>query len=109
MIIKKASEVSFCIYIAGDFNRAVHLCESFCLQGFCVTVDKTTFVYKYGVERGVKVGIINYARFPLDAETLLSHAKDLGNHLMLGLNQGSFSIVGNDQSWFCSRRDGDSE
>lgn len=108
-MLKVTPQVEYTIYIAGDLRRAISLCEEFCLGGFCVTCDPTTYIYKHGVEQGVKVGLINYARFPLVKEELEKKAHELGHKLLLGLNQGSFSVVGGGTSSFYSRRDSDHE
>lgn len=95
------------IYIAGPYERALEICAAYCEIGFCVSVLKTCFVYRHGREDGVRVTLINYARFPLLDDDLKRHAYDLGCKLMDGLFQGSFSIIGGGQSIFYSRRSQD--
>ncbi|KZX78269.1 hypothetical protein A3715_10400 [Oleiphilus sp. HI0009] len=65
------------------------------------------YIYKFGQEDGVRVGIINYARFPKTQEELERLVFQLADKLMLGLNQGSYSVVGNGKTTFVSRREND--
>ena len=47
----------------------------------CVSFTKTKYIYENGEENGVIIGIINYPRFPLDADDIRSNALFLANHL----------------------------
>lgn len=38
------------IYIAGNYDDARRVCQEYCSGGFCVTVSKTKYVYKGGIE-----------------------------------------------------------
>ena len=51
------------IYIAGCATIARHYCMEFCLEGLCVNIQNCDFSYTGGYETGIKVGLINYARF----------------------------------------------
>ena len=104
MIEKRAETATFDLLIAGDYGRALEICERFCLDGFCVSVFRADYVYTMGREEGVCVRIINYPRFPSSEMELEGKAKSLGLLLMEGLNQGSFSIVGPRETVFVSRR-----
>lgn len=97
-------QVEFTIFIAGDYARAMQICEEYCMTGFCVTCEPTTYIYKMGREEGVKVGVINYARFPQEPEALEAQAMELAGLLLEGLNQGSFTVSGNGKSVFVSRK-----
>lgn len=108
MIEKTASNRRADIYIAGDYARAVEICERFCTDnGYCVTVDPTTFVYKFGKEQGVRVGLIDYPRFPQSQGDMEWRARQIADLLLTGLNQGSYTIVGPMKSIFVSRREQD--
>lgn len=100
-------QIEFTISIAGDHDRAVQICEEFCLRGFCVTCEPTKYIYTMGREDGVRIGIINYARFPKTPEELESSAFELADSLLTGLNQGSYTVSGNGKSTFVSRRNED--
>ena len=103
----ECEQLEYVIFIAGDYARAVQLCEEFCLRGFCVTCDPTKYIYTMGQEDGVRIGIINYARFPRSADELEACAFDLADNLLIGLNQGSYTVMGGGKSTFVSRRDED--
>ena len=93
------------IFIGGDYQTAVNLCQEYCAVGLCVTITPTVFAYTFGQEQGVRIGLVNYPRFPSSAERLESRAKDLGLFLLDGLAQGSFLIVGPNETTWYSRRD----
>lgn len=100
-----APTLNFAIFIAGDVDQAKQVCREFCLaRGFCVTVEPVTYIYTGGEEAGVRVGIINYPRFPLEKAELAARTKALANSLMERLCQHSYSIVGPDETEWFSRR-----
>lgn len=89
------------IYIAGDLHDAKSCIRRFCMDGLCVTVTPTTFIYTAGAEEGVAVGLINYPRFPKSDEEIWETAISLGSVLMDALCQRSFSVVAPDNThWF---------
>jgi hypothetical protein len=93
------------IFIAGDIDQAKYVCREWCMEvGACVTVEAVDYIYTGGEERGVRVGFINYPRFPSDAETLFNRAGDLAEKLMHRLCQNSYSIVGPENTVWVSRR-----
>lgn len=104
-MIKSAPSIQVQIFIAGDLQMAKQICREWCFDvGACVTVEPVDYVYAGGEEAGVRVGFINYPRFPTDAETILSRARDLSDRLMIALCQHSYSIVGPDETTWVSRR-----
>ena len=92
------------IYIAGDYNKAKEVCGEYCLEGFCVNMQKVDYIYTFGQESGIRIGLINYPRFPSRPSAILSKAKQLARKLMKELNQGSFSIVTPSKTYYYSRR-----
>lgn len=95
----------FDIFIAGDLAEAKRICARYCFeQGLCVTVEPTTYVYTGGREEGVRVGLINYPRFPATENELGETARRLADKLLEGLDQHSFTIVGPKETIWCSRR-----
>jgi len=93
------------IYIAGDLDQARNICKEWCMEvGACVTVDPTEYIYTGGAETGVRIGLINYPRFPTTYEELLSKAEQLSDRLMRGLFQHSYSIVTPSETIWFSRR-----
>lgn len=95
----------FDIYIAGDIEQARQVCRQYCFEiGLCVTVEPVSYIYTGGEEAGVRVGLINYPRFPTNLDALREQSVSLGMELMHKLCQHSFSIVGPDEtSWFSRR------
>jgi hypothetical protein len=93
------------IFLAGDLEQAKQICRSHCYTaGLCVTVEPVTYVYTGGQEEGVRVGLINYPRFPTTPEQLLTTAKDLAWRLREELCQHSFTIMTPTETIFDSRR-----
>jgi len=82
------------IYVAGDINQAKQICRKYCMDvGLCVTVEPVDYIYTGGAEAGVRVGLINYPRFPAEPCDIRARAIDLARTLRVGLSQHSFSIV----------------
>jgi len=97
------------IFIAGDHAKALRACQSHCDEvGLCVTVEPTTYVYTGGAEVGVRVGLINYPRFPSTPREIFQRAKVLAMLLLDALDQQSVSIVATDGTTWFSRRPADS-
>lgn len=97
--------IRFDIFIAGDLAQAKQLCREFAFAvGLCVTVEPVSFIYTGGEETGVRVGLINYPRFPSTTEALGATARTLADKLMVGLCQHSYSIVGPNETEWISRR-----
>ena len=92
------------IFIAGDYVTAKQVCRNYCAVGLCVTLEPTEYIYTGGSEAGVRVGLINYARFPADAAQIFDHALTLARMLREALCQHSFSIVATDKTVFETTR-----
>jgi len=104
-ITKSAPSRTYRIWIAGDFDTARKIAREYCLTGFCVSLQRTEYIYTFGEETGICVTILNYPRFPLPQTELQAHAIELGYQLADGLCQGSFSVEGPEETIFVSRRD----
>lgn len=102
-----ANTIEYTIFIAGEYNKAEQVARAYCdREGFCVTVSKTKYVYSFGEEEGIIVGLINYPRFPKTQDELHNHAITLANLLKDALNQKSFSIQGPKKTeWFSWREE----
>ena len=101
MTEKTVPTYSVDIFIAGDAAEARRICRQFCLaRGFCVTITETEFVYTGGAESGVRVGCINYPRFPSEPEAIWLKAYDLAKMLRDGLCQHSFCMVAPDKTYW---------
>lgn len=93
------------IFIAGDLQQAKQVCREFCMtEGACVTVEPVDYIYTGGEEAGVRVGFINYPRFPTTVGDLLGKADRLAAILMERLCQHSYSIVAPGTTFWHSRR-----
>lgn len=93
------------IYLGGDYAEAQRLCRRACEIGLCVTVEPIEFIYTRGQEAGVRVGLINYPRFPAEPAEIFAKAEALANELIEGLCQSSASIVATDRTVWLSRRE----
>lgn len=95
------------IFIAGNYEEALRLAQEYCDDvGLCVTVTPTRYVYTGGMESGVIVGLINYARFPKYTHQILEQAINLGEKLRIGLHQQSFTVQdGIHSRWYNYRDD----
>lgn len=104
-VVKTDPSISYTIFIAGDYDKAVMVSQQYCDQeGFCVTVTPTKYVYSFGQESGVIIGIINYPRFPKTICQLRKHAIELAKLLRTELKQESFTIYGPKKTeWFSYR------
>jgi hypothetical protein len=104
--MRSASEtIRFDIFIAGDLAVARQVCRSYCQIGLCITIEPVDFVYTGGMESGVRVGLINYPRFPTSKDDLRSRAIALAERLRDMLYQHSYSIVGPDETIWDTRRE----
>jgi len=103
--VAAADTYRFDIFIAGDVETAKAICRKHCfVVGLCVTVEPVSFIYTGGEETGVRIGLINYPRFPKTKDEIRDQAHALGLELMEGLFQLSFSVVGPDRTEWVSRR-----
>jgi hypothetical protein len=81
------------------------ICRDYCdYEGLCVTVDPTHFYYTNGNEPGVKVGLINYPRFPSTFEEVENKALEIALLLKRALNQNRVSIVMTDKTIMLEER-----
>lgn len=93
------------IYLAGDLHTVLTVCRKYCaMVGACVTIESVNYIYTGGAEKGVRVGFINYARFPKEGVEILDRAKALGYLLAEECYQSSFTILTPQTSIFISRR-----
>lgn len=97
----------FDIYVSGDYGQILHVCQDYCLTGFCVSVSKVDYVYTMGRESGAKITLINYPRFPLCFDDLYSKAKSLAELITVTCGQGSYTVVSDKDTYFWSRRKND--
>lgn len=95
MIVRKLNSVTYWarIYIAGSKQTAEEICREFCYDiGLCVNVVETNYIYTAGEQKGVIVELINYPKFPSRDIDIKIKAKALGNKLVNGMKQKSYTI-----------------
>jgi hypothetical protein len=91
------------IFISGDYAKAKAVCQHYCLElcsGLCVTVEPIEYVYTGGCEAGVRVGLINYPRFPAEPSDIFARALNLARVLRVELSQWSFTVQATDKTVF---------
>jgi hypothetical protein len=92
------------IYVAGDIKSIEESCRRFCMDGLCVTVTPTKFIYTGGQEDGAEVGLVNYPRFPSTPEGINIRAEVLAEQLMKDCCQLSVLVVTPGKTTWFSRR-----
>ena len=71
--------------------------QDFCDDvGFAVTIEKLDFIYTDGSEKGYRIGLINYPRFPSKPEEIKENAIHITKELMKLTGQERASIVCSD-------------
>ena len=93
------------IYIAGDYDVAKQLCREYVMKGLCINISKVDYIYTMGEEIGICVELIQYPRFKKSKGEILVDAIDLGGHLLLGLHQGTFTIMTPNHTFYYTRKD----
>ena len=90
---KKTNAFSTSIYICGDIETIKNVCRKYCLRiGLCVNTIQADYIYSGGMETGVKIGLINYARFPDKKINTTRKAIELAKKISVECCQFSFSI-----------------
>lgn len=75
------------------------ICQKYCnIVGWAVTVTKTRFIYKWGTEPGVIIGIIQYPRFPSKKKALKVRTMTLAQLLLSELKQERLTVVFPDET-----------
>ena len=81
-------------------QMADKICQDYCDSiGFAVTVEETHFIYKDGSEPGIKVGLINYPRYPSTKEDIVRHALTIAERLKNEFEQIRVSVVTSDLTY----------
>lgn len=105
MIEHRLSTFTATIFIAGDLTSARECCRRFCMEGLCVTVEPIDFVYTGGAEAGVRIGLVNYPRFPSEPAKIVETTIRLANALRDDLCQHSWLIVTSTETVWNSNRE----
>ena len=77
--------------------------------GLGLTCTPTLFTYTSGGELGCLIGLINYPRFPSDAQTIKRHAFEITKRLMRAFKQERMSIVFTDETVMLEKEDLEAE
>lgn len=102
----KAKPYQVTVFIGGDLKLAKAACQKFCDEkGECVTVEPTDYVYTGSSTEGVRVGFINYGRFPRSRTVIFNQAMDLARWLLIALNQESCTVIAPDRNRWLTTRD----
>ena len=76
------------------YEMIKQVCQKFCDSvGLCVHIQKVDYVYTKGTESGIKVGLINYPRFPKSSKAIDRLARDLGDELLIHSRQKRITII----------------
>jgi hypothetical protein len=93
MAVEKIGTTSWAkIFIAGPIDVIEQTCREFCMEGLCVTVTPTKYIYTLGEETGAEIGLINYPRFEAIPDVIFEKACRLAHELMLATHQGSYTV-----------------
>lgn len=107
-LVKVEKSFPITIHIAGKYSTAEKILKKYCDEvGFCVTLQTVEYIYKNGTEHGLRVGLINYPRFPSDPATLTAKAIEIAELLREGLKQESYSVETPVETIWYSYRKGD--
>jgi|10_taG_2_1085330.scaffolds.fasta_scaffold01086_22 hypothetical protein len=111
MKVKECSSWPVHIHMAGIVSVAGAVCRKFCDDiGLCIRINKTTFIYEGGEEKGFTISLMNYPRFPKTTGEIENLAIRLGKLLREKCKQESFSIeTPNTTVWFSDREEDNKE
>ena len=106
MEIKSEPTYRIDLWLAGDLAAIAQACREYCYgNGACVTVQPCEFIYTGGQESGVRVGLVNYPRFPSEPRELRNKANELAHWLLRAAYQHSILLVADDETTWITRRD----
>ena len=88
LMIDRVPSYSVTISIAGDLHTARESLRRQCIEeGLCITLTPATFIYTHGAEEGMRIGFVNYPRFPKDPSAIRERALKVAQRLMEALCQ----------------------
>ena len=100
----KEAESYWCwIYVSGNYEHIEQICRRYVLEGGCVSIEPVKYIYQGAVEDGVRIGLINYARFPESKDKIYNDAVLLGIKVAEQGAQLSFTVIDSERSVFFSR------
>jgi len=82
------------------YSIGERVCQEYCdVFGMGLTIEPTTFIYKNGKEHGMRVGLINYPRFPKKPIEIKNIAIEIAHKLKEAYGQLRVSIVCSDDTY----------
>lgn len=81
------------IYVSGPIPMIEQCCREFVLEGLCVTVTPTNYIFTHGEQTGAIIEIINYPVYPSSPEEQWDKAIDLANFILDNTHQGSYTVM----------------
>lgn len=95
------------VYVGGDVGAGEMVCREICFpKGLCVTVMPCKYIFAGGTENGMRVGLIQYPKFPKSRDAILLQAINVGIKIAEANYQWSFSVVTPEQNiWFSRRKE----
>ena len=105
MNTKTAPTFAVRIFLSGPIEVAKQVLREECMQGLCVTIDPTHYVYTGGEEAGYVIGLLNYPRFPTTIEDLTEKALTICRILIERTFQRSGLVVGPVESTWVYREE----
>ena len=107
-LVKVEKSFPVTIHIGGTYHSAKKILQKYCNEaGCCVTLHTVEYIYTNGSEFGIRVGLINYPRFPSDPATLTAKAIEIAELLRKELKQESYSVETPVETIWYSYRKGD--
>jgi hypothetical protein len=101
----EVSTYTAAIYVGGHLPTGIFHAKRFCDEiGLCVTVEPVDYIYTRGSTSGMRVGLINYGRFPASPDEIFAKAEALALRLIEALGQDSASIIATDRTVWLSKR-----
>lgn len=83
-------------YISGPIEMVKQCCREFVLDGLCVTVTPTTYIYTHGEESGVMIELIRYPKYPNSPGSKKDNWNtmvELADFILDQTHQGSYTVM----------------
>jgi hypothetical protein len=90
------------IYLSGNIDIIKQSCRKFVMSGLCVTIESVDYIYTGGEESGVRIGLINYPRFPTNKKDIWNTAKELASIVRKDAYQLSVLLVDSERTLWLS-------
>ena len=92
------------IYISGPIDMIDQCCREFVLDGLCVNVTKTQYIFTHGEQQGATIELINYPKYPDTSENLWDKAIELADFILDNTHQGSYTVMDAEKAVSFDRR-----